>query len=1091
MMLAAVWAGAAGLMAAPPAAPTGLVARAGTGVAGLTWNDVSGAARYRVYQSASAGGPFTLVSTEPYNRAVVPNLAAGTAHHFRVTAVNSGNEESTPSAVVSATPDALSIHRPSTAGHFRIGSSFVTDSDRLQRFLQARGLNVASRRYQIIGAGLEYIYNNTLQNNPSALQTEITALQSGSYDALVMNAQRPMLQGERELDGTLLFAWEALAARPNTRVFIHEYWIDDGGGGIDYPWDENGANRARMRQWYWLSSVSMAYEASKILGVPVHVAPIGAAVDAAKDAALRGELAVTNARSGFHTGDAHLNNLGKFVQEGVVAAGAYQIDIRNTHEWVDSSTTLSEADALKLQQITHDTVRATPFSGWKDGSPTNQAAWLEAMRQELSRHEGFEAVPTHASASSGNFTNPRSGLAWSYTGASTVDGFNTPLARPVTRLERKLRLAAGGTLSTTLPRGLSHFSLRLRQVSGGAATLQVKVNSTVRATFSNASTEMWGREVRDLETAPGASLVLTNTGSGVVELDDLIWEEPAVSPSGIAILTDGLVYFAHQQPYSRQLAASGGSGAYAWSVASGSLPPGLSLSSGGLLSGTPTTLGASSFTLRAADAADPAKSAERTYQVSVVAGTAISTEPQGATVQLGDPVEFQVEAVGTSLSYEWFRNGSLLPNSNNPVFRIANTSAADAGTYTVRVTGSGGVATSQPAVLVVDAGDAQVLTTVFNGGNLGLGGNTFDLRNNGTKPIVLTGAMQGNFNAASGLKVSAYWRNGTASGFATSPAGWTLWGTSDAFTGNGYGLATNYHLKNTLTIAPGQTVGIYLLLTSGGSQLAYSSSSTQYTQGNLRLTPILGLGLGTAFSTQTHGPTRLYNGSIEFYEDGTPAVNATAPPAGRIGVAYAHTFTAPGGNGTPAWSLIGVLPAGLSFDAASGSLSGTPRAAGTYALSLTATDLDGDADTRAFNLVIADPYAEWLSANNLPAESAPDQDPHGEGVSLLMRHALGLTSGPGAARQLPRMSFDGDAPLFTFTRNTDATGVVVVVQSSTDLATWTDAHRFTASGNEELTAFVRSRSTTGPGVETIVLQFAPLPSNATRFFTRAVVVPVQ
>ncbi len=44
-------------------------------------------------------------------------------------------------------------------------------------------------------------------------------------------------------------------------------------------------------------------------------------------------------------------------------------------------------------------------------------------------------------------------------------------------------------------------------------------------------------------------------------------------------------------PYSQQLAATGGTvvtpGVYTWSLTSGSLPPGISLSSGGLLSGTP------------------------------------------------------------------------------------------------------------------------------------------------------------------------------------------------------------------------------------------------------------------------------------------------------------------------------------------------------------------------------------------------------------------------------------------------------------------------------------------------------------------------
>jgi hypothetical protein len=46
---------------------------------------------------------------------------------------------------------------------------------------------------------------------------------------------------------------------------------------------------------------------------------------------------------------------------------------------------------------------------------------------------------------------------------------------------------------------------------------------------------------------------------------------------------------------SRQLGASGGDGSYAWTVTGGSVPAGLSLSSSGVLSGTPTSAGSYSF----------------------------------------------------------------------------------------------------------------------------------------------------------------------------------------------------------------------------------------------------------------------------------------------------------------------------------------------------------------------------------------------------------------------------------------------------------------------------------------------------------------
>ena len=53
--------------------------------------------------------------------------------------------------------------------------------------------------------------------------------------------------------------------------------------------------------------------------------------------------------------------------------------------------------------------------------------------------------------------------------------------------------------------------------------------------------------------------------------------------------------------YSQTLAASGGSAPYTWSTISGSLPLGLTVSSAGAITGTPTSPGTSSFTVRVTD----------------------------------------------------------------------------------------------------------------------------------------------------------------------------------------------------------------------------------------------------------------------------------------------------------------------------------------------------------------------------------------------------------------------------------------------------------------------------------------------------------
>src|SRR6266496_3459307 len=55
--------------------------------------------------------------------------------------------------------------------------------------------------------------------------------------------------------------------------------------------------------------------------------------------------------------------------------------------------------------------------------------------------------------------------------------------------------------------------------------------------------------------------------------------------------------------YSKQLAATGGTTPYTWSVGSGALPAGVSLSAAGLISGTPTVTGTFTFNAHVADSA--------------------------------------------------------------------------------------------------------------------------------------------------------------------------------------------------------------------------------------------------------------------------------------------------------------------------------------------------------------------------------------------------------------------------------------------------------------------------------------------------------
>jgi hypothetical protein len=77
-------------------------------------------------------------------------------------------------------------------------------------------------------------------------------------------------------------------------------------------------------------------------------------------------------------------------------------------------------------------------------------------------------------------------------------------------------------------------------------------------------------------------------------------------------------------------------------------------------------------------------------------------------------------------------------------------------------------------------------------------------------------------------------------------------------------------------------------------------------------------------------------------------------PSAEVGVRFAKTVTATGGSGTYTWSLSsGALPSGVALDASNGMLSGTPRAPGSFAFGLTATDGEGRAATVSAALNVA------------------------------------------------------------------------------------------------------------------------------------------
>lgn len=86
---------------------------------------------------------------------------------------------------------------------------------------------------------------------------------------------------------------------------------------------------------------------------------------------------------------------------------------------------------------------------------------------------------------------------------------------------------------------------------------------------------------------------------------------PPAPPGGVMVIATALLPDAIQgTAYSQALSATGGTAPYTWTISSGALPAGISIS-GNTISGTPTTVGTATFTIKVEDSSSPKQSATK------------------------------------------------------------------------------------------------------------------------------------------------------------------------------------------------------------------------------------------------------------------------------------------------------------------------------------------------------------------------------------------------------------------------------------------------------------------------------------------------
>ena len=224
----------------------------------------------------------------------------------------------------------------------------------------------------------------------------------------------------------------------------------------------------------------------------------------------------------------------------------------------------------------------------------------------------------------------------------------------------------------TLPIGLS-LNANTGAITG-TPTFSSTYNFTITATDSVGAT---GRQ--------SYTVVINPAGTVTVN--------PPTLPSG----TVGV-------PYNQTITATGGTGPYTFSV-SGSLPPGLSLSSSGALTGTPTTAGSSTFSIIARESLGAV--GFRTYTITIGAGTTITLSPAvlpGGTV--GTPYSQTITATGGSPPYTFTVASGTLPagltlSSAGVLFGTPTT--AGFTTFTVHATDGFGTVGSRDYFLSINS----------------------------------------------------------------------------------------------------------------------------------------------------------------------------------------------------------------------------------------------------------------------------------------------------------------------------------------------------------------------------------------------------
>ena len=213
---------------------------------------------------------------------------------------------------------------------------------------------------------------------------------------------------------------------------------------------------------------------------------------------------------------------------------------------------------------------------------------------------------------------------------------------------------------------------------------------------------------------------------------------PPVNP--LSVTTTSLASGQTSTAYSATLSATGGVAPYSWTVKSGTLPAGLSLSAAGVIAGTPTTAGAANVTVQVSDSETmPQTAVSGSLTLAISGGTLKITSTTADPGTVGTAYNFQLTASGGVPPYTWaVASGSTLP---------AGLALSSAGVVSGTPTASG---TFNPSIAVTDETTSNTVSepvsfTINPSGNpLPDGNYAFQFNGNaaGGNPVGINGVFQ-------------------------------------------------------------------------------------------------------------------------------------------------------------------------------------------------------------------------------------------------------------------------------------------------------------------------------------------------------------